>query len=119
MKVVVSSEGIKKESILDKRFGRAKNFILFDSDRNVYEVIDNTAKEGAHGAGPKAAQLVIENNADVLITGNLGPKAYAVIDETNIESFRSKEVSIQKNIEYYLANKLEKIKSYGPSHAGN
>lgn len=119
MKIVVSAEGTKKESKLDKRFGRAQHFILFDSDKNTYELIDNTAKQGAHGAGPKAAQLVIENKADVLITGNLGPKAYAVIDETNIESYRGKEVSIQKNIEYYLANKLEKIKSYGPSHAGN
>ena len=119
MKVVVSAEGTNKESILDKRFGRAKNFILFNSDKNTYELIDNTAKQGTHGAGPKAAQLVIENNADVLITGNLGPKAYTVIDETDIEVFRGKEVSVQENIEYYLASKLEKIKSYGPSHAGN
>ena len=119
MKVVVSAEGVNKDSKLDKRFGRAKNFILFDSDKNSYELIDNTAKQGAHGAGPKAAQLVIENKADALITGNLGPKAYTVIDETNIETFRGKEVSVEKNIEYYLNNKLEKIKSYGPSHAGN
>jgi predicted Fe-Mo cluster-binding NifX family protein len=119
MKILISSKGNQIDSNADNRFARAECFVVYNTDSKEYTFIDNNAKDGAHGAGPKAAQIVIDLNIDVLITGNLGPRALAVIENTNIKSYRINGNTIEENIKNYLDGKLEEIASAGPSHAGN
>ncbi|MEA1974724.1 MAG: NifB/NifX family molybdenum-iron cluster-binding protein [Bacillota bacterium] len=118
MKILISSKGKQVDSNADKRFARAECFAVYNTDSNEYTFIDNNAKDGAHGAGPKAAQTVIDLSIDVLITGNLGPRALAVIENTNIKSYRINGNTIDENVKNYLDGKLEEISSAGPSHVG-
>jgi len=119
MKILLGSKTNTVGSDVDNRFGRAEYYAIYDTDSKEYTFVDNSAKDGAHGAGPKAAQIAIDLGVDVIITGNLGPRALAVVENTDIKSYRISGVTLEENIENYLNDKLEPINGAGPSHAGN
>lgn len=118
MKLLISSTGKDKNSIVDEKFGRAEHYIIYDSKTDNYEDIVNTAQAGAHGAGPKAAQIAIDQNVDCIITGNLGPKAMRVIEHTNIKAYYLKDGTVLENVQLFLRDELDEIQNAGPSNAG-
>lgn len=80
MKIAVTSCGNELISDMEPRFGRAKYFIMVDSKTLDYDVVENKQDiESAPGAGIKAARTVVGEKADVLISGNCGPKAFEVL----------------------------------------
>jgi predicted Fe-Mo cluster-binding NifX family protein len=86
MKLVVTSTGKTMDSAVDPRFGRAGNFILFDTDTQAHQVLDNRAGvDAAHGAGIQAAEQVAKLGAQVVITGRCGPKAERSLRAAGIE----------------------------------
>ena len=59
MKVVVTSQGTNLDSAVDPRFGRAKYFVLVDTETVQTTAHDNTQNLNApQGAGIQAAQAV-------------------------------------------------------------
>ncbi len=89
MKVAISSTGSNLESQTDPRFGRAAYFIIYDDATNeVIQVIDNTESVNvAHGAGINAATTIANAGVKTLITGQVGPKAQAVLEQAGINVF--------------------------------
>jgi predicted Fe-Mo cluster-binding NifX family protein len=80
MKIAVMSTGNELISNMDPRFGRARYFIVVDPKTFGYEVIENNQDlYSPQGAGIQAAQTVVDQKADVLISGNCGPKAFDVL----------------------------------------
>jgi predicted Fe-Mo cluster-binding NifX family protein len=118
MKIMISSTGKDKESIVDERFGRAEHYIIYDSVKDEYDAIINTAQSGAHGAGPKAAQIAIDQKVDFILTGNLGPKAMRVIEHTAIKAYYLVEGTVLENVNHFLKDDLNEIQNAGPSNAG-
>jgi predicted Fe-Mo cluster-binding NifX family protein len=83
MKIAVSSTGNTLESPVDERFGRAAYFLVVNLDDDSFEVIDNGANAAAAGgAGVQAAQNVIDTGVEWIITGSVGPKAFAVMQNS-------------------------------------
>ncbi len=118
MKLLISSKGKDKNSIVDERFGRAEHYIIYDSKTDHYDDIVNTAQNGAHGAGPKAAQIAIDKKIDCILTGNLGPKAMRVLEHTAIKTYYLKKGTVLENVLLFLEDALEEIQNAGPSNAG-
>jgi predicted Fe-Mo cluster-binding NifX family protein len=87
MKIAISSTGKDMDSAVDPRFGRAPYLIIVDSTSGqIVDVIDNSAaQDAAHGAGINAASAVAESGAQVVLTGRVGPKAFAVLDAAGIK----------------------------------
>lgn len=85
MKIAVSSNGTDMESAVDPRFGRAANFLIYDTDSKDFSVLKNQQNlQAAQGAGIQAGQLVINAGAEVVLTGNCGPKAFQVLSQSGI-----------------------------------
>jgi len=85
MKICVTSQGPDLASEVDPRFGRAKFFIIYNDEDETFEVVDNTQnKEASGGAGIQAASTVAENDCDWVISGHMGPKALAVLQEAGV-----------------------------------
>ena len=116
MKVCVSSTGRELTSSVDPRFGRASFFIFIDSETKEYEAAANGAG-GAGGAGVQAANLVCEKKADCVLTGNIGPNAFSVLQTAGIDSFLGIEGTVEESLDMYLQNKLKKAED--PSNAGH
>ena len=80
MKVAVTATGATPESTIDERFGRCPWFVIVDTDDDSFEAVKNDPTV-ASGAGVSAAQLLAGKGAQVVVTGNCGPKAFAVLGE--------------------------------------
>ena len=85
MKITVSAKGEQLDSAVDPRFGRAAQFILYDTETASYETISNEQSlEAAQGAGIKAAETISRLGAQVLITGHCGPKAFRALSAAGV-----------------------------------
>ena len=84
MKIAVTSTGPGLDSSVDPRFGRCAYFIMVDTESGVVAATANPFLDDASGAGTQAAQWVLEQGTEVLMTGNCGPKAAAVLADAEI-----------------------------------
>jgi predicted Fe-Mo cluster-binding NifX family protein len=93
MKIAFTAIAKDWDSKIDSRFGRASNILIFDESTNNLSAIDNSQNsEIAHGAGPKTAKVLIENNVDILVISNeLGEKADLLIKKHSIKTFKVPE----------------------------
>lgn len=119
MKIALSATGLTLDSDIDPRFGRCQFFIIMHTDNMEYKVVDNASANASGGAGIAAAQIVINNDVQVVLTGNVGPKAYRVLSEAGIQVFTGATGSIRNAIESYKSGGLKATS--GPTveeHAG-
>jgi predicted Fe-Mo cluster-binding NifX family protein len=85
MKIAISAGGGSLDSPFEPRFGRVPGFILYDSESEEAQYIDNTANmDLQQGAGIKTAQSIAEQGTEVLITGKVGPKALRALEQKDI-----------------------------------
>ena len=110
MKIAISASGKDMMAPVDERFGRAPGFILFDDTTAKFEYINNNKNlEAAQGAGIQSAKTVIDSGSGVLITGNVGPKAYATLSSAGIEIYLTSGGTIEEAISAYRAGTLTKV----------
>lgn len=109
MKVMISSMGGGLESVIDTRFGRAHGFIRYDTDTGAWERVDNKQNlNAAQGAGIQTAQTCIDAGANVVITGNCGPKAFTVLKAAGIAVYVVDGGSIKDALDKLAAGTLTK-----------
>lgn len=109
MKIVLSSQGKANDALVDVRFGRCKYFAVYDVESNTFEFFENSGKESNQGAGIAAAQMVLEFGVDALLTERLGPKAFKVLQVSDIELFRCHGMSLKDAVERFKTKSLETI----------
>jgi len=84
MIIAISSTGPSLNDQIDARFGRCEYFIIVDSETMAHESIPNENVSATSGAGISAAQLMVDKGVDIVLTGNVGPKAANVFDAGGI-----------------------------------
>lgn len=92
IKICVSSTKESLESEIDPRFGRCEYFVIVDikdSKISNTEAIKNIGYSKDSGAGLSAAEQIGKLGVDVLITGDVGPKADGVLKQLGIEVIKS------------------------------
>ncbi len=108
MKIVVTAQGAEMESPVDPRFGRAKYFVLVDTDTGQHQAHDNAQNlNAAQGAGIQAAQTVAQLGAETVLTGHVGPKAFATLTAANIAIHTGAGGTVKEAIEQFQAGRLE------------
>lgn len=107
MKIAITAKDNTLEAELDPRFGRADYFVLVDSDTLAFEAVPNEQSFNLpQGAGIQAGQILVKHGADVLITGNCGPKAFRVLRQAGIEVMRCDAARVREALEQYLQGLL-------------
>lgn len=84
MIIAVTSMGQEEHSPVCPQFGRTPFFVLYDTDKDEFRSLANPGYSQSNGAGPAAAGAVINNAAEIVITGRLGDKAEAVLKKAGI-----------------------------------
>lgn len=118
MKIAISAAGKDMDSLLDARFGRCEYFQIHDTESKEVIVIDNKGLTCGGGAGIAAGQQLVDENVNIVITGNLGPNAFEIIEKAEIKAYKCGNISIQTVLEKFNNNELEEIKFSGPAHNG-
>jgi predicted Fe-Mo cluster-binding NifX family protein len=112
MKVVVTSQGTSLDSPVDPRFGRAKHFVLVDTDTMQITVHDNAQNLNApQGAGIQAAQAVYNLGAGAVVTGNVGPKAFTTLHAAGIAVYLGVSGTVRGAIEQLRSGGLRLVDS--------
>lgn len=108
MRIAVSSQGNEITSRVDPRFGRAQYFIIYDTEKDSFEVIENLQNVNApQGAGIQSAQNVVRKNVDIIVSGNLGPKAFAALSAAGVKAALWSEGSVLEAVEKIKSGMLK------------
>ena len=107
MKIAITATGKEVTSAVDPRFGRTKFFIVVDMDTNEAVSHDNAQNlNAAQGAGIQAAETVARLGAEAIITGNVGPKAFRVLNAAGIQVLLTKQGAVADAIRMFKAGEL-------------
>jgi predicted Fe-Mo cluster-binding NifX family protein len=107
MKIAITSQGEQLQSPVDPRFGRAKWFIVVDTESGDFNAVDNKKNfDAAQGAGIQAGRNVAELGVDAVITGNVGPKAFATLKAAGIDVHIGANGTVQDALEQFKAGEL-------------
>lgn len=118
MKIAISTNGTTEDSLLDQRFGRCKYFQIYDTDTKCFSLIENKGFTASGGAGIASSNQLIDEGIKIIITGSLGPNAFDIISESEIQAYKCSSLPINEIIDKYNNGELEKINSCGVSHHG-
>jgi len=86
MKIALTTEGPSLEDAVSSRFARAPYFLIVDVDTLQCDVVSNTSTvDVAAGLGLKAAWIVVNRHASMVITGRMGGNARRILEEHDVE----------------------------------
>jgi predicted Fe-Mo cluster-binding NifX family protein len=112
MKIAVSSEGAEITAGMDLRFGRARWFLIFDTETSNWETHDNSANADAPGgAGPMTVQGLVDLGVGVVITGRVGPKAHTALKAASISLYQAESITVKEAVQKLQEGELERIQS--------
>ena len=112
MKILVTAKGKQTNDEVDPRFGRAKFFILVDTDTNETTAHDNSQNlNAAQGAGIQAAETVARLGAEAVVTGNVGPKAFRVLNTAGIKVYLCPQTTVDEAVRKFKAGELKEVSS--------
>jgi predicted Fe-Mo cluster-binding NifX family protein len=107
MKIAVTSRGPTLESEVDLRFGRARYFVVADTETGEFHAVDNEQNLNAmQGAGVQAAQQVAAQAVEAVVTGHCGPRAFQVLTAGGVKVFNGAEGTVANAIEQFKAGNL-------------
>jgi predicted Fe-Mo cluster-binding NifX family protein len=119
MKIVVTSNGADLDAQASPVFGRCPWYLFVDTDTMEFEAVENPAVGTASGAGIQAAQFVVEQRAEALVTGNVGPNAFDVLRSADVPVYLLGDGTVRDAVEAYKEGELSEVGgATSPAHAG-
>ena len=84
MKIAIPSTGESLASLVSDTLGRAPFLIIYDSSNGEYNSLENPGFQIQDGSGLKASDIILKNNADVLLTREIGRKSYSALQKEHV-----------------------------------
>jgi len=107
MKIAITTSGKDLEAPVDPRFGRAKAFVIYETDSCEWSLLDNAQNvHAAQGAGIQAGTTVANAGVEALLTGNCGPRAFSTLSAANVKVYTGVSGTVREAIEDFEAGKL-------------
>lgn len=117
-RICVTSQGDSLDAAIDPRFGRCAYFVIVDPDSMQFRAVPNSAAGATGGAGIKAAQIVVSEEVNVVVTGSVGPNAYPSLQNAGVAIVSTSQGTVRDAIELYKSGSLNTVTTPGPSHVG-
>lgn len=106
MKIAIPTVEKSMDAHVADVFGRAPLFLIYDTESKEHEFFENQAAQRPGGAGVQAAQLLVNQKVNVLLTPQCGEKAQEVLKRGEILLYQSIKGSLQQNMQAYLDKAL-------------
>ena len=113
MNICVTSQGDNLYSLVDPRFGRCQYFIIINPNTLDFEVVQNPSISAGGGAGIQSGQLMVNKGVEAVLTGNVGPNAFATLQAAGIKVIVGVTGMVREAIEKYKKGELKDTQ--GPS----
>ena len=120
MKVAVTTtDNYGGKAKISSRFGRAPYIAIIDVETQNLKFISNSAANSSSGAGVKAAQIIADEEVEVLIVPRIGPKAFKGLEQAGLDIYITQENTINEALSEYQNDNLERIdEPTNPGHIG-
>lgn len=106
MKIIVTAEGSDLNAPTSPRFGRCPTYVFVETETLTFEALPNPASSASGGAGILAAQFIVEQGAQAVLTGNVGPNAADVLKVANIPVYLNSEPTVRAAVEAFKAGRI-------------
>jgi len=103
-KIAIASEGDTRKSSVSDQAARCPYYLIFDRSGTLLEAIENPCKDAVGQAAQKAAQLLAEKNAKMIIAGEFGKRMTYELENKGICYIRLSG-KVEKAIERVLTRR--------------
>lgn len=84
-KIALPAMGKTLDAFVSDSLGRAPFIIIYDMETQKYESFENPGFTLKDGSGLKVTEIILENKATILLTKEIGTKAYSVLMKEHID----------------------------------
>ncbi len=95
-KLCVSAKAPNLDAEIDPNFGRARYFLIIDPETQKFEALANPHSQAGHGAGIQSAQLVASRGIATVLTGQVGPNAWRVLESAGIRVISTDKCTVRE-----------------------
>jgi predicted Fe-Mo cluster-binding NifX family protein len=88
MIIIITLQQAKIDDAIEHRFGRSPYLVKVETETNQWEAFENPGVGQSGGAGIAAAQFVIDQKAQAVISGEFGPNAVRALDAAGVKMIR-------------------------------
>jgi len=108
MKIAIPTNDKKGlEDTVAEHFGRAKNFLIYDTETKTSNIYPNPEAAGESQLPP---DFLHSQGVDAIVVFSLGPKALEKFKKYNIKMYKAIEGTILDNLQKFNDNKLKELK---------
>ncbi|WP_352400992.1 NifB/NifX family molybdenum-iron cluster-binding protein [Anaerotignum sp.] len=115
MKIAIPMNDMNMDAEVCVSFGRAPYFLIYDTEKKEALFSVNKAATAQGGAGIKAAQEILDQNAQALLTVRCGENAAEVFKAAEIQVYKTTKLTAKENIEAFEKGELAVMTHF---HAG-
>ena len=120
MQIAICSNNHDLNSQVDERFGRCAYFVVVDETGNLVKAVSNSSLNSPQGAGIAAAQLLINNQVDTVLTGRMGPKAMKPLQAAGIDIYTGISGTVEQTLDLFFKGSLTQLETANsPKHGGS
>lgn len=111
-KIAFTTSGEDLDSPLDPRFGRCRKFLIYNLEKETFEIVENQKSfNAAQGAGIQAAETVARLGVEAVVTGHCGPNAFRVLSAAGIDIYSCQSETVSAALESFCSGALTKAQS--------
>ncbi len=122
MKVAISAMSEDLEQQVNPVFGRCPGFVIVEIDGKEikgHSFVPNPAAQSGMGAGIAAAQAVASQGVQAVVSGNIGPNAFMVLNQSGIKVYQVQGLSIEQAAKQLGEGTLKEMSAASaPGHFG-
>jgi len=111
MKICITTDGKNLDSQIDARFGRCRYFLIYDTENGIVEAIENSNTQFSGGAGIQSGRLMVSKGVETVLTGNVGPNAFKVLEAAGIKVMTNVSGVVSEAIEKFKQGSLQQSSS--------
>ncbi|HUU17781.1 MAG TPA: NifB/NifX family molybdenum-iron cluster-binding protein [Sedimentisphaerales bacterium] len=103
---VQTNEGLR--ALVNHHFGSSPYFLIYDSDKEVFEVISNSDEHHSHGMC-HPLKVLDDQNLDAVVCVGMGARAVQKLRQGGLKAYRTKAETAEETIREYKEGGLEEI----------
>jgi predicted Fe-Mo cluster-binding NifX family protein len=119
VRIVVTANGTNLEACVSPVFGRCSDLVFVDTDTMRFEAVVNPEGATLRGAGFEMAGFVVQCGAQAVVTGNVGPNTFGVLQAAGVPVYLCGGGTVREAIAAYKAVQLQLLGAASvPTHSG-
>lgn len=95
-------------SLVFSHFGSASAFVLYDTDTDEYEIVDNSDQSHVHGAC-HPMDSINGKEVDAVLVGGIGARAISKLNVQNIKVYQAVIDTVHINVDMFKKSLLPEL----------